>query len=671
MSGDVFRYDARSAAAAALGRKDGDLGAALAEPDGLQEAWERLSQSARAALVALAELGGETNTSVLEDELTLELDDTLGDRVEAGIDDAWQSGLLARRLDDDAYYLEPELHQALLDRLKAEDEVGSLGTATIDDHCLGALLAAAATIPLRLTRGGNLYKKETDQVSALVRSLLPKSQRHLIPHALSLFQKMGWLRPDDADRLRLDGVAMQRWAEQPGSLRRRRLLEIDDTTGRAPALFGLLERWPAGARIPAAKLQRLHRRAWSRNGIEAEVEHDEHGRDLALTSLLLAGLVTQDGDERVSVAAQPEDDAAANDGPVAALRFQVDLTVLVPRGTSFPALVELARWCRLESADVVSRYVLSRERVLESLEDGDDDIESVIQRLQGLAAAPGLPELVVQELRGWADRFDEVSAHEGLILRCQPDDRREELEAVVARTGVPFDRLAPGLLVLDPAHHGEVRAALDQAGFQVRRQPRRLAEVHEITAPPAPPQFPEYDDLDLDWDQAATESPATGAAPPPGILRDRLADKYRREFGRRTLEALDELTHDELIRLERRGRTRGFLSGRESLGRADDAVEVEETVDDEDDEELAEFGGDQSVAVSPSRARRVLQAAARRGQTWEVHLLTEGGGVETLEICPLDFPTVAEVDYVRGREVATKKERLVGLDQVHRLRRIQ
>jgi hypothetical protein len=328
----------------------------------------------------------------------------------------------------------------------------------------------------------------------------------------------------------------------------------------------------------------------------------------------------------------------------------------VPRGLAPSVHLGVARLARLESADVVARYRLDRERVLAALDRGlsrGDVVEFLAEH-----ARPALPRAVADDVARWCERFGEVIALEGVVLACTVEARRAELEAVVGRSGLRARIAGPGVAVVAPADHAALLAALRDAGFTPREQLERLGGPAQAVAAGAPVSpLPRWDDLPA-WGELHPElDEAAPALPPPGSLLRMLQAKYRREVGSAGVAALEDLEPHELVRLEEAGQVRQYLEERaRPATRADLGADLEA------------YRRDDLVPVPAGRARALLARAAADGLRLEVAYGGRAGRRTRVVVVPLAVTTDGPAGYVRARVVPTGEERMIALDQLQALR---
>ncbi len=682
--GEAGRHDATLATARALGVEAEKLEEALAGNETLEAAWAELEPAERAVLDALTELGGAAPASSVEAEVAADAPDELDDELPTeereaasaaseAIHALWTRGFIQRDRGTRDAWLLPTLGAALARRLR-EGLATSLATVETapqpfpDEHLLLCAHALLRREPLGLTKAGKPHRRALLALGEKLSALLPAGPgTEAVEELIRELRCHGLLRLVQG-KLCTDEDAAQDWAESGRRERAARLLASEWSSEDAPLLLRQLRVLPA-SRWPVARARRtLRRLIWRKGGDGATAETGRRsGRfDRALSALCSAGLVTLDPATRsLALTALGRSWPEADHQPPGPTGLHVgnDLAVLVPRGLSPIVHLRLSRAARLEAGDVVARYRLEREALLEAL-DGGEHPEELLAFLEA-RAEPRLPDAVREDLRRWGERFGEVTAHEGIAVTCRAHARREEFAALVARSILEVQLIATGVAIVTPRDHGPFLDELAAVGFTPRRRvlPAAPGRGRDSLGPGPSADFQEMPGDALDWtslpswDAAADAGRGRRATPPPDQALARLKEKYRREFGRSELAALDELEVDDLLELEERGRIRRFLTGLDNAPRS--AAELVE---------LAEYEGGELVPTTPRRAAAVLEQARIEGRSCEIAWRGDGGKRELSALRPLELLDEAGIRYLRARAGGRAEERLVALDRILSLR---
>lgn len=663
-------HDACEALARALGVAVDALDDALGGPTP-ERLWGDLTAAGRAVVGNLLALGGRAApawvVALAADELgeggaasaqaTTEADQALAD--------LWERGLLARhRVDGDAF-VPDGLARAWLPLAQAHEaghEPASRARAhPLDDHVIGCLLALVMQAPVPVTREGRPHRRS---LAGLAGRLAPLVPPEVVSLALDALAHLGVLRRE-AEGLSVDRDRARAWATRPPAERRTDLLGAGGGFEDAALLLRQLQDIDPRRPVSAARARRSWARAWLAHAGTPGGDPADHAAEVrrraeaAADSLVVAGLADLDPTEGIVLtpAGRAHPAAVRIDAP-AGFHVGPDLSVLVPRGLPLDVHLTVAEVSDLVAADVVARYHLARERLLTALDQGLDraELEAFLVR----RAEPALPETARAEVERWCARFGEVTGTQGIALCCHVPERREEFDAVVRASGVRVRPLAPGVAVVDPSEADELFARLSAAGFATRR--RVEAPAVESAEAGEPVRGSSAAEPGPDWERlpgwGALDPGLAGleASPPPGELSRRLKRKYEREFGRRTLAALDALHPDELLALEEQGLVRDYLSGEADVPSA--APEVR----------LADYAGPSLVPVAADRARAVLRLAMRAGARCQVAHAARPGRLTRLVLEPLSLEEVGRDWYLRARTSTSGEERMIALARLQALR---
>jgi hypothetical protein len=636
-------------------------------------AWAQLDEPARAVLGTLVARGGSAEHLVVRDgaKALLEAQGTGSAAAAADADralmDLWESGLCSRDRASRVFYVVPEAWRALID-VAREHRIAQLPEVDPpepwpDDHLLACALNLLTHEPLKVTRQRALFKRDIEVLATRLGPLLPQKDRMAGARAviealerLELLQQGETLAPDRSRALAwasatpAERFASGRATEGTAPLVLRQMLAL------APArAWSVGELALACSEARDASLRHPPHEAARGGPSEAEVEE-------GVAALRVTGLVGLVPGGRLALTRAgrsfPEPPEARG---MPGFHVGHDLSVLVPRGMPARLHLGLADVALLESADNAARYRLDRGAVLAALDRGVTP--AALESFLAAHARPALPMPVRDDLRRWTERFGEITSHQGITVACRVASRHAEFAAVVTATGLSATQLAPGIVVVATGHHAALVRALAEAGFTPRAAVLDPAAPAMRSAVPAASGDDAVARLAEDlvglpaWGVGPRATGAFRAAPAPRLLAQSIKEKYRREFGSATLLALDTLGADELLALEDRGQVRQFLSAAAS-GEPDKALAPA----------LEEYAGDELRAVSPVRARRLLEAAAAAGLRCQVSYLERPGRTTKLIVDPIEIAADAAGTWLRARVPGQQAERMLACERVHALR---
>ena len=639
-------------------------------------------------------LGGAARPSLVEHELLLEaeelpssgLDPEDAEAPTRQLDELREKGLVQADRDHRELFLAPELLSPLADLMR-EELSASLHerhavAPVFDEHALLCAFNVVRQRPVPLTQAGRPHRRFLDQLGERLAALLPRDGgADAVEELLATLRCAGLLRLA-RDGLRADLTAAREWAGAEPELRTGHTLAGHDGPLEAELLLAQLRRLPdRGLPVPLSRL--LWRRVLARQvpgGSAAFAETARRSHDLAVLALSRAGLLGatpgDDGEDELVLTVLGRDDTAAAPAPrPTGFHVGPDLSLLVPRGLDPLVHLHVGALARLEAGDVVARYHLDRAVVLDALDHGET--AEGLHAFLAEHAEPMLPASVAEDLARWCSRFGEVSSHEGRTFVCSAPARRAEFAALVERSAARARLVAEGVAVVAVRDADTFHGELVAAGFTPRRRVVRFAReesslAHEQLPRTRPDEVEELRSRESlpTWDRPTAWSTDRRASPPPGLLRRRLADKYRREFGRAALLALEELSVEELLDHEEAGLMRRFLSGQDvSVGSSPRGGSEDATVEsDLLDPRLDELRVPEPVPLTPRRAAAALERAAADGLSCELDFRGEGGRRTRLTVEPLGLLAEAGIRYLRGRSGPGGEERLVALDRILALR---
>lgn len=146
---------------------------------------------------------------------------------------------------------------------------------------------------------------------------------------------------------------------------------------------------------------------------------------------------------------------------------QPDFEIIVPPGVPYTARWELERLAELEQAGPVSRYRLTRARVLQALEGGygSERIVSILRE----HAKYGVPELVEYSLLQWAGQYGRASVEEAVLFRCRDDEAAREMEQNAKLKPFLMERIGPLAWIVDPQSAEALFQQLEDCGYSPSR----------------------------------------------------------------------------------------------------------------------------------------------------------------------------------------------------------
>ncbi len=694
--GSGLTRDPLAAAQHALG-----LPASKSSPAALETAaraaWDGFDAPTRALIAALVEMGGAAGEDMLAGEIA-DQTATGGDkpssavvRADAGIASAWERGLICRDRGARTFFLVPEIATAFAPCVR-EALDAALPPATpplpvVDDHLICCALNLLRHEPLRLTREGTPFRRHLETLAEKLRPLLPQGStngalpRETVDAAddlVRVLKRLGLLLPVK-DALVTCGDAVERWASLDEGSRAAALLPREPDSD-ALRLLVLMQSVGADRAWPVAVAARVLRRS-----ALAAREDDPVGPALtpaqslaalteARTALASAGLVAPtriagEPGEHLALTATGRSFPAPADLPrPRGVHVGHDLAVLVPRGIPAAVHARIGDLALLEAADHAARYRLDRAAVLHALDRGSTAAE--LELFLAQHATPVLPDTVRDDIRRWAERFGEVTSHEGICVACSAPKRHDEFEAVVRRSGLAVTVVAPGVAIVAREDHPALCESLATAGLVPRRRvqapPRGSASAAPAAAPDGPPTAASlWDDVPAEPDRTAAtdwcarfrDAADRVAAPPPTLVTAQIKDRYKREFGSKDLASLDRLDVDELLDLEEKGLVRQYLAGR--------LPDVTRTGGGPD---VHEYVADEMVSVTPARAELILSQAARASLRCQIAYLQGPGRTQKLVIIPIEIVTDGAGTYVRSRVDSSSQERMLATTRIHALR---
>lgn len=344
---------------------------------------------------------------------------------------------------------------------------------------LGIALAAVRSQRPRGTTRGDLHRQDRRHLLALLTPL--KGDEGEASRLLDIVLETRCLRlvdgrftVDDEEVAQLDGVrelllrhvgtlshrapfmaAFGLLLETPGWIERRDLLE--------PAVLAMLDEWP--------------------------MDLDSQVRELVRTVSHVPGVVREgEGDHEwfclaPSARAVLEDEDVPSTPVTAAIRVQPDFRLLVEPGAPLQSIVELAAWARLESADRVATFRLESTTIRRAAAEGRSPTGFL--HLLETHVRDGVPPNVARAISDWSTRRGNARVVEGTVLVADVEER--ELARLLGSRR--FERLAPGVFLLDEARPQSLAEPLRRAGIACRLPSLQAPDDEDRPPPPFGPQL--------------------------------------------------------------------------------------------------------------------------------------------------------------------------------------
>ena len=152
-----------------------------------------------------------------------------------------------------------------------------------------------------------------------------------------------------------------------------------------------------------------------------------------------------------------------------ALAMDTAFSCIIYPGISFADALALGAFAIVRETGATVRFELTRESVVRGFDRGFTAaaLGDLLKRLSGNR----VPELLIWTLKDWAQRYEEVSLYEGIVLSLSADRRylaeAEPIASLITRT------IAPGVYLLASPETREAAEALQKAGVDLFAQHRR------------------------------------------------------------------------------------------------------------------------------------------------------------------------------------------------------
>ncbi|MBD2871470.1 helicase-associated domain-containing protein [Paenibacillus arenilitoris] len=355
--------------------------------------------------------------------------------------------------------------------------------------------AALAACGLGLTSKGTLNKKTISKLTESAelddRQLLPfglnwPHREHYPLKAAFILEAASaeGLLMTTADSLRWNVPAFGRWLELNEEERERRLLDW--------CLSMLLPACGSGAHAAAAIIglkagewyaEREVSRFLGSSGIAAfaaeDAERDSAGLWCALFHALgwLERVESRSGGERqffFKWVIDTDMDGAKSIVEEQAAPFRRWINVQ-PSGEliaepecPFTARWELELLAERVSDERVTVYRLTASSIARALENGRTR-QSIRRFLHDASGGEGIPREVEEMVADWTSRACRTSFAEAVLLRCDNEQMAAIVESHPVIAPLLLEKLGPAAFIVDPAHVGEIRRLLQQAGYPPRK----------------------------------------------------------------------------------------------------------------------------------------------------------------------------------------------------------
>jgi len=183
--------------------------------------------------------------------------------------------------------------------------------------------------------------------------------------------------------------------------------------------------------------------------------------DLFQFSELGAAALGEDASQR-EVSLLPEEQKRLIVQPnfqIVLLQFETDL------------IYQLIQFATITTIDRVSRFTLTQEALLRSLEAGNQ-LEDILSFLS-TESKHGLPQNIEYSLHDWAKAYKEARISPVLLIELLPNKCEADLSRALADLEVDVRRLAPGIFTLatDAIPFSALRKRLEKEGLVVRGEP--------------------------------------------------------------------------------------------------------------------------------------------------------------------------------------------------------
>jgi hypothetical protein len=370
----------------------------------------------------------------------------------------------------------------------AEQEGIRPSTVTNYRHPVGFSLVSFLTYlrqnPVRITRQGEIFKKQSEEMTAFFSDLWGDGEpTEVLAWNLDFAQELGLVRRR-AGRLEVDDRTVEEFLAMEPSERRDLYRAYFD---RAEPLLGwlleLMGDLAPGTWVPLLKLRTVYRRQYM-----GSVFHRRYVRKsyylppsgfydpnpplkvLQIPGLVESGLGAKGSYVRLSEAGRL---VVSGDGfesleHAEGMKYLLQPTfeILAPVGIPMKRLWKLGEITQLKRVDRANTYELTRESVRSALDDGWRTEEMLEALKEG--SQVGVPQNVSSTLRDWSGRHGEVELHDALVLTCEPA-RVKKVVKILKKLGVPVRALAETVLAIPRERSDEILEALQ--GAQVEAAP--------------------------------------------------------------------------------------------------------------------------------------------------------------------------------------------------------
>lgn len=149
---------------------------------------------------------------------------------------------------------------------------------------------------------------------------------------------------------------------------------------------------------------------------------------------------------------------------------QEDFEIIVPPVVSLQLRWELEPFCDILSLDEVSHYRLTKDRVLEALDQGGE-VRRCLELLEATSAI-GLSEPVRQALEEWAASYGKVSLSEVRLLQCHDEAIAEEIAAHEELAPYVQERVGPLAFIISSFGESMLVRKLQHMGLTPKAERR-------------------------------------------------------------------------------------------------------------------------------------------------------------------------------------------------------
>lgn len=281
------------------------------------------------------------------------------------------------------------------------------------------------------------------------------------------------------DRCRLHEEAVQRWLSLSNSEREQQLMEkwyelhLSEAVWLQHAALSLNMLAPGGWVSLKAWTEQLGKLKLSDMPGDLTMAAQELEARL-LVPLYACGWIQlgDNGDGELLFSIVQQEDA------IDEIFVQEDFEIIVPPVVSLQLRWELEPFCETLSMDEVAHYRLTKDKVLEALDQGGD-VRRCLHWLEA-ASAIGLPDPVRQALHEWAATYGKVSLSEVRLLQCNDEATADELSAHEELQPYLLERLGPLAFVVSSSGEAILVRKLQHMGLKPREDRRTRSKREDL-----------------------------------------------------------------------------------------------------------------------------------------------------------------------------------------------